>query len=73
MATLTSLDIERLKKQYAGKRVTVAVERPELTRFAGLTGHVATINANGRALVELEGLGASRYDIAPEYLNVVDE
>lgn len=66
----TPLDIERLKQQFAGRRVTVEAERPELTRLAGVPGRVVAINGNGRALVEFEGYGASRYDIDPEFLNL---
>jgi hypothetical protein len=65
--------LEELKKQFVGKRVTVEAERPELTRLAGVIGRVVAINANGRALIEFEGYGASRYDIEPEFLNIETE
>jgi hypothetical protein len=64
------MDIQRLKRQYEGKRVTVDAQRPELTRFAGLTGTVVAVNFNGQALVEFDGPDNSRYDIAPEFLKV---
>ena len=67
---MTPIEVERLKRQYAGKRVTVDARRPELTRFAGMPGRVVTINFNGQALVEFEGPNASRYDIAPEFLKL---
>jgi hypothetical protein len=67
---LTALEIQQLEQQYVGKRVTVEAERPELTRLAGVSGRVIAINRNGRALVEFDGYGASRYDIDPEFLNL---
>jgi hypothetical protein len=67
---MTPIEVERLKRQYAGKRVTVDARRPELTRFAGMPGRVVAINFNGQALVEFEGSNPSRYDIAPEFLKL---
>ena len=64
------MEIERLKRQYANKRVTVDARRPELTRWAGMHGRVVAINLNGQAIVEFEGPNPSRYDIAPEFLKV---
>jgi hypothetical protein len=69
-AIMTPMEIQRLKRQYAGKRVTVDARRPELTRFAGMTGSVKAINFNGQALVEFDGPNNSRYDIAPEFLRL---
>jgi hypothetical protein len=67
---MTPMEIQRLKRQYAGKRVTVDARRPELTRFAGMAGRVTAINFNGQALVEFDGPDPSRYDIAPEFLRL---
>jgi hypothetical protein len=67
---MTPIEVERLKRQYAGKRVTVDAQRPELTRFAGLPGRVVTIDFNGQALVVFDGPNDSRYDIAPEFLKL---
>jgi hypothetical protein len=67
---MTPMDIQRLKRQYEGKRVTVDAQRPELTRFAGMWGRVVAVNFNGQALVEFEGPDNSRYDIAPEFLKL---
>jgi hypothetical protein len=64
------IEIERLKRQYTGRRVTVDARRPELTRFAGMSGRVATVNCNGRALVEFDRLDSNRYDIDPEFLRL---
>jgi hypothetical protein len=67
---MTPMEIQRLKRQYAGKRVTADARRPELTRFAGMVGRVAAVNFNGQALVEFDGADNSRYDIAPEFLRL---
>lgn len=64
------MEVERLKRQYAGQTVTVDARRPELARFAEMSGRVVAVNCNGRALVEFEGLDSNRYDIAPEFLKV---
>jgi hypothetical protein len=61
-------DLEKLRQQYAGKRVLVDAQRPELARLAGVPGRVVTINCNGRALVQFEGPAAGWYDIDPEFL-----
>ena len=63
-------EVEQLRRQYAGKRVLVDARRPELSRLAGLSGRVVTINANGRALVQFEGPDPSWHDIAPEFLKL---
>jgi hypothetical protein len=62
--------IEQLKRQYAGKRVTADVRRPELTRMAGKKGRVMTVNCNGRALVQFDGPDICWYDIDPKFLNL---
>jgi hypothetical protein len=69
---MTPIEVEQLKRQYAGKWVTVDARRPELTRFAGLRGRVAAINFNGRALIEFEGMGpnSGRHDILPEFIEL---
>ncbi len=67
---MTEMELERLKRQFAGKRVTADACRPELARFADRPGRVITINCNGRALVEFDGPNPSRYDIAPEFLKL---
>ena len=67
---MTPMEIQRLKRQYAGKRVTGDARRPELTRFAGMAGRVVAVNFNGQALVEFDGPNPSRYDIAPEFLKL---
>ena len=67
---MTPMDIQRLKRQYEGKRVTVDAQRPELTRFADMPGRVVAVNFNGQALVEFDGPNPSRYDIAPEFLKL---
>lgn len=64
---------EQLKKELTDQYVVVQKSVPELRRFEGLTGCVKTVNMNGRALVKFdcpENIGW--YDIAPEYLTVVD-
>ena len=69
-AIMTPMEIQRLKRQYAGKRVTADTRRPELMRFAGMAGRVVAVNFNGQALVEFDGPNPSRYDIAPEFLRL---
>jgi len=65
--------IESLKLQYTDKYVVVDGNRPELRRFARLTGQVRTVNMNGRALVEFKGNNnIGWYDIDLAYLKVVD-
>ena len=67
---MTPMEIQRLKREYAGKRLTVDARRPELTRFRGMAGGVGAINFTGQALVEFDGLVPSRYDIAPKFLRL---
>jgi hypothetical protein len=62
--------MEQMKRQYAGKRVLADARRPELTRFAGMSGRVVTVNHNGRALVQFDGPDPSWYDIHPEFLKM---
>ena len=66
--------IEKLKHEYTDKFVVVDDGRPELRRFSGLTGLVKTVNMNGNALVEFEGLNnIGWYDIEVDFLKVVDK
>jgi hypothetical protein len=66
--------IEQLKRQYTDKYVAVDATRPELARFAHLTGQVKTVNMNGQALVQFEGdNNRGWYDIDPEFLKVVEK
>jgi len=64
---------EQLKQEFTDKYVVVNKNVPELKRFANRTGVVKTVNMNGRALVQFDGPeDISWYDIAPEYLTIVD-
>lgn len=66
--------IEKLKQEYTDKYVTVDEQRPELQRFGHMTGIVKTVNMNGRALVEFDGLeNIGWYDIEIDFLKVVDK
>ena len=67
--------IERMKQQYTDKYVVVDATRPELARFRDVVGRVKTVNMNGQALVEFDEyhLNIGWYDIAPEFLKVVDK
>jgi hypothetical protein len=64
--------VERLKRDFTDKWVTVDPGTPELKRFVGLSGRIKTINMNGRALVQFDGpVDISWYDIDLSYLNVI--
>src|SRR5436309_3140943 len=67
--------IEKMKSDYTDKYVVVDGTRPELARFRDVVGRVKTVNMNGRALVEFDEyhLNTGWYDIAPEFLKVVDK
>ena len=66
--------IEKLKQEYTDKFVVIDDGRPELRRFSGLTGLVKTVNMNGNALVEFDGLNnIGWYDIEVDFLKVVDK
>jgi hypothetical protein len=67
--------IEQMKNDFTDKYVLVDGTRPELARFRDVVGRVKTVNMNGRALVEFDEyhLNIGWYDIAPEYLKVVDK
>lgn len=65
--------IEKLKREYTDKYVSIAHMVPELKRFEGRTGIVRTVNMSGRALVEFLGTNdISWYDIDIDYLKIVD-
>lgn len=59
--------VERLKQQFAGRRIVVDANRPELARWANTPGRVVAINQNGRALVQFDGPDAGWHDIDPEF------
>ena len=63
-------EVERRKRQYAGKRVLVDARRPELARLANVPGRVITVNCNGQALVQFEGPDQGWHDIDPEFLKL---
>ena len=67
--------IDKLKSQYTDKYVVVDGSRPELARFRDITGQVKTVNMSGRALVEFQDyhLNIGWYDIAPEFLKVIEK
>lgn len=64
--------IEKLKQQYTGQWVIVDVERPELAQLLGKPGRVKTVDFNGRALVQFEGVDRSWHDVELDYLKVID-
>lgn len=65
--------VERLKREYTDKWVTVDTGTPELKRFVGLSGRIKTVNMNGRALVQFDNpVDISWYDIDLSYLKVID-
>src|SRR5262245_25052637 len=72
---MVTQSLEKLKRQYTDKYVVVDGSRPELARFRDVVGQVKTVNMSGRALVEFLDyhLNIGWYDIAPEFLKVVDK
>ena len=65
--------VDKLRQEYTDQYVKVEEARPELARFQGMLGKVKTINFNGRALVQFDGLGnRGWYDVELDYLKVVD-
>lgn len=65
--------VERLKRDYTDKWVTVDTATPELRRFVGLSGQIKTVNMNGRALVQFDNpVDIAWYDIDLSYLKVVN-
>jgi hypothetical protein len=67
---MSPFELERLKRQYAGKQVLVVNNRPELAQYVGLAGKVITINSNGRALVQFEGADTGWHDLDPACLKL---
>lgn len=67
---MTAEEFERLKQQFAGKRVSVDPGRPELVRLSHARGQVIAINRNGRALVQFDGADRGWHDINPEFLKL---
>ncbi|MBN1395166.1 MAG: hypothetical protein JW959_09095 [Pirellulales bacterium] len=67
---MTPERIEQLKREYTGRRVTVDARRPELARWIDVPGRVATVNFNGRALVQFDGPDPSWHDIDPAFLKL---
>src|SRR5687768_8120718 len=64
--------VERLKREWTGRRVAVASDAPRLRRFRDALGTVVTLNMNGRALVRFDGSSdIGWYDIALEDLSPV--
>ncbi len=72
---MVAQSIESLKHEYTDKYVVVDASRPELARFRDVVGQVKTVNMSGRALVEFidYNLNIGWYDIAPEFLKIVDK
>jgi len=65
-------EVERLKREWTGKRVAVASDATTLRRFRGVLGTVVTLNMNGRALVRFDGSAdIGWYDIALRELQAV--
>jgi hypothetical protein len=67
---MTAERLEQLRRQYAGKRVVVDAQRPELARWSRVPGRVVSVSANGRCLVQFEGADASWHDIHPEFIKL---
>lgn len=63
-------ELEPQRRRYAGKRVLVDPQRPELARFANVPGRIVTINHNGQALVQFEGADQGWHDIHPKFLKL---
>jgi len=64
--------IANLRLEYSDRYVVVEGDRPELARFRGRVGRVQTINCNGRAIVQFEGVDRSWYDLDLDYLKIVE-
>ena len=59
-------NILELQRHWTDKYVVVDESRPELRRFAGMTGTVKTVNFSGRALVQFDANNnIGWFDIAP--------
>jgi hypothetical protein len=58
-------EVEKLKREWTGRRVTIDSDSPQLRRFRELLGTVVTLNMNSRALVRFDGsVDIGWYDIA---------
>ena len=70
--TLSELEMEALKREWIDQYVEVNPERPELSRFAGRVGRVATVNWNRKAVIDFQD--GTWYDITAdtEYLHKLD-
>ncbi|MGQ9822280.1 MAG: hypothetical protein ACUVQK_10490 [Thermogutta sp.] len=69
------MDMQRiasLRLEYSDRYVVVEGDRPDLARFRGRVGRVQTINCNGRAVVQFEGVDRSWYDLDLDYLKIVE-
>ena len=61
--------INRLKREWTGKQVTISPDHPTTTRFRDRVGSVVTINMNGRALVRfVDSLDTAWFDLPVEML-----
>lgn len=61
--------INRLKREWTGKQVTISPDHPTTTRFRDRVGTVVTINMNGRALVRFaDSLDTAWFDLPVEML-----
>jgi hypothetical protein len=67
---MTPERLEQLRRQYAGKRVAVDGNRPELARWANVPGRVVSVNGNGRCLVQFDEADPSWHDIHPEFIKL---
>lgn len=61
---------EKLKNEWTDQFVEADTSRPELKRFEGRIGRVATVNWNMKALVDFAD--GAWYDIAPAFLKRVE-
>ncbi|MBN2021818.1 MAG: hypothetical protein JW809_03410 [Pirellulales bacterium] len=64
--------IDALRHEYTDRYVVVVPNGPNLARFHDKVGRVATITAEGRALVQFDGADRARYDLELDFLKVVD-
>ncbi len=64
--------LEELKREWTDQFVQVKAERPELKRFAGIVGRVATVNYNGKALIDFQDGGWYDITASTEFLTKLD-
>lgn len=64
--------LEELKREWTDQFVQVKAERPELKRFAGIVGRVATVNYNGKALIDFQDGGWYDITASAEFLTKLD-